>query len=389
MYDNNKIMKEVKALKMPKRYFQIDLDKLFSNDYYMILSIRKDAGKTTQALLLGLILFKLYGKITEYIRSDTAQITRKNITTLFDVIRKFGYIEKLFDGEYNDIMYKSQIKKFFLVLRDADGNVIKTCDRVLCAVHSLEEAEDMKSSYNSPDSDYMIFDEFLDTKRSSVTQMTELQHQVSTIGRGREDFHCVMLGNNTSPYSFWWDEFTLNDMIPDLNYGNYIEFRTRLGTTMYIKLWEVSEEAKDIISKAKVRFSGFDTPKMNIFNGLGAWSGQVHPHIPSEEMLDAQYLVYNRVYIKHRGRYVQLVTYCNNIGPYVYLHFANKPKMDDNIILCEYPEEVNEIYGVGNYLPEKAKKRLFKIINLRNQHKWYYSSNKVGDLMDDYFKSIR
>ena len=94
--DTKKIKAEIKKLNIPKEYFKIDMESFFSHDYTILLSIRQDAGKTTQALLLGCVLNKLYGTTTEYLRNDESQIRQKDIENLYNVVEKFGYIEKIF-----------------------------------------------------------------------------------------------------------------------------------------------------------------------------------------------------------------------------------------------------------------------------------------------------
>lgn len=374
---------------MPKEYFNIDLDVWNTHDIYMILSIRQDAGKTTQSLLLGIVLFKLYGTTTEYMRCDETQLTRANLETIYDVILKFGYIEKLFKGEYNSLDYRPQLKKFFLCQRDEDGNIVKKCDRPLLVAHSLENWKRYKSSYNNPLGDFIVFDEFMDTDRQTNTQMVELQNNLSTIGRNREAAHCIMLGNNTNQYSFWFEEFLIENDIPNLNYGGYIENKTELGTTFYCTLWSLSDKKKDEIKLKKVRFSGFNTPKMNAFNGIGAWSGLSHPHIPDNDMLHNDFLIYDRLYIKHRNRYVKVKVYQNDDGLYTFCHYASKPLLDDNIILTLHPTKYGEIYGTGRYAPKFLNDKISMIMNLKVQSLWYYATNSVGELIADYFKELR
>lgn len=88
-YNIKQINSEIKKLHIPKEYWKINLESFFNHDYTILLSIRQDAGKTTMSLLLGLVIYKLYGFTTEYIRNDNAQITQANIETLYDVILKF------------------------------------------------------------------------------------------------------------------------------------------------------------------------------------------------------------------------------------------------------------------------------------------------------------
>ena len=95
-YDTDKIEKEWQRLKIPPEYHFFNLDEIFTNDISFYLSIRKDAGKTTNAIILGMILHKLYGVTCEYIRNDTEQTVFGVIGKLFDTIKDLNYIQRLF-----------------------------------------------------------------------------------------------------------------------------------------------------------------------------------------------------------------------------------------------------------------------------------------------------
>ena len=57
-YDIKWMNSELKRIGSPERY-RFPLKEIFDNDYAIILSMRQDAGKTTTALLLGLLLYKV------------------------------------------------------------------------------------------------------------------------------------------------------------------------------------------------------------------------------------------------------------------------------------------------------------------------------------------
>lgn len=129
MWDYNVIMREFKRIGMPNEYQHIRVDKLLTNDYYMMMSIRKDAGKTTNALVLGLIVNKNFGDTIEYLRCDENQIRKSSVETMFDVIKDNNYIAKIWDNEYNTIIYKPMIKKWYLAYVDKkEGKLVKTCE---------------------------------------------------------------------------------------------------------------------------------------------------------------------------------------------------------------------------------------------------------------------
>ena len=389
-FDVELVKKEIRKLKIPKEYFKMNLEEINAHDISMFLSIRKDAGKTTQALIIGMVLNKLYKYEIEYLRVDDSQTRESNIDNIFDVIIKFDYISKIYDGKWNGIEYKKRTKRFYLVKREGE-DIIARSERPILLIHSLQQWSDMKSGYNNTNGNWFVLDEIFDTNRSTSNQILEFANQISTITRERPEARVIMLGNNLNKYSFWFDEFDVMKDIENLNYGGYIDHTTPLGTTLYITLFDISEGKKEDVLKRKIRFFGFNTPKMAAFNGLQAFSGNQWQHVPNDEMLDPKYLLYNRIYIFHRGRYIQICIYYNKKQEYVFLHWANKPLMDDNIILTASPDAQNRqhIYGFGKLCQnDNIKAKLSLVRSLREQKLWFYSSNSVGDLVHDYFKSI-
>ena len=391
-YNIDEVNREIKKLKIPKEYWSIPVEDCFTTDFTMLLSIREDAGKTTQALLFGLVLHKLYATTTEYLRNDRAQITRKNIATIYKTVKEFGYIEKCYNGKYNDVEYAPMLKRFHLVKKDSEGNVIDKEEEPLCVIHSTEEAEEYKSSYVNPHGDYVILDEFMDSGRPSYQLWTDFMTAISTIcrpgSRGREDrAFAIMLGNNTSQFSQWFDDFCISDRIGDLKYGGVIRWETELGTTGTCRLLEVSERQKKKIEQRRVRFFGFPTKKAAQFIGTAEWSGKTFPH-PTER-LDYECKKYARLYIYHRDRYIQLELFQFEEGRKVFAHFAKPPMLDDNIIMTLFPQKKCEVYGFGKYQNNMKIKRIIDTyFRLKNENRWIYASNMVGELVEDFQKNV-
>ena len=387
-YNVEKIRKEIKKLGIPKEYFRIDLKSFFEHDYTILLSIRQDAGKTTQSLLLGLVLHKLYGDVIEYLRNDESQIRQRDIENLFNVIKQYHYIEKLYSGRWNHIEYFPRSKKFKLCKKE-DDEIIEYENEPVCVVHSNENWQNMKSSYNSPKGDFIILDEFMDTKRATNYIWSEFMNNISTIGRpdapGREP-HVLMLGNNSNQYCFWFDDFCISDQIENLKFGGRIESNTKRGTTLCCYLLEQSEIQKKRIHEGKIRFFGFDTRKASQFIGLSEWSGNDYKHLDFK--LDYDELITRRIYIKHRNVYMQIELFYNEeIGRFCFVHRSGEPKYDDNIVLTLNPSGKNEFYGIAEFR-NKIFKRIKPILALRKENLWFYESNYIGELINDYFQNI-
>lgn len=395
--DIEQVKRWVKKLNIPKEYWKIDLDKFFTHDFNLYMSIRENAGKTTQALILGLVLRRLYGTRTEYLRCDEQQIARASVEALYDTVVSLGYVEKLFPKMYNNVEYSTTQKSFKLVWVDDDGKVVKKQDDPFCVLHSNENWKKYKSSYNSPKGDFIVFDEFIDTNRPTYRQMTELMNNISTIGRvgskqRRNNVHVLMLGNNTDEFSHWWDDFTITEEIKALQkFGSDFDVITELGTSLYCKLIDLNDNKKQEVKKKKIKFFGFNTPEMAQFNGTQVWAQTEYQQIPDNDMLNKDNLIPSRVYINHRNRFIKLDLYkTNETGYYVFLHWANEPEQDDCLILTMNPLKKNEVFGFGeSNLSDRVYNILKKFKLLKSENRWFYLNNQIGAIVDDYIKNTR
>lgn len=394
--DVSKVKKAIKKLNIPKDYWGIDLNTFFEYQWNIYLSIRQTGGKTTQALLFGLQLAALYPDkyCIEYLRNDASQIVRSNVETLFDTVKKYGYIEKIFNKKYNDVVYKPITKKFYLALTDSEGSVIDEAPDPICILHSLEDWKKMKSVYNNPRGNYIVLDEFPDTDRATYKIFPELLNMVSTIGRPlaadrMEWLHILLIGNNSDEYCFYFDDFQINEEIPYLKFGGSITFKTEYNTTGICKLLELGEAQKERLKNKNIPYIGFPGKKAAQFTGESEWGGEQYKHISFDLNYDECF--FRRAYIRHRGRFIQIDLFNNEkIGRFAFFHFSNEPKYDDNLIFTIDPEAASDIYGFGKYEKrEKILKTCKKITDLYKENRVYYASNKVGSLTSDFIKNIR
>ena len=393
-YDIPKIKREIKKLNIPNKYYKINLDQLFTHDFYMMISIRENSAKTTQTLITGMVMNAIDGTQIEYLKSDTAQIRQKGTENLFNVIRQLGYIDKIYKGRWDDVIYKPRSRRFYLCKHD-DERIIED-DKPLCIVHSLEESEDLKSVYTNPFGNFIVYDEFLDSKRPTMDQWSELMNLISTIGRpgtrlddktGRPMAHCIMLGNNTNVYNHWFDDFCISEEIQKLKFGHYFEMKTQMGTSLICYMLDQDETLKENVEKGRIHFFGFPTKKAAVFNGITEWSGKTYKHL-NFTIRDLR-PIYNRLFIRYRGRLIQLELYKDK-NYFVFAHFASEPFRDDNIIMCTDPEEKQEVYGYGSYENnERIAKLIRTFIRLKIENRWYYASNYVGEIVDDFEKNIK
>lgn len=391
------IKKKIKSLKIPKEYWGIDIDEFFNHQWNIYLSIRETAGKTTQSLIFGLVLNYLYPNhyTIEYLRNDQSQTTKANIETIFDTIISLGYIQKIYGEKYNSLDYASRTKKFYLCKRDDDGSIIERAADPVCTVHSLERYADYKSSYVvHPKGKYIVLDEFPDTARATYGLFTELLNAISTIGRplspeSSDWLHILLIGNNLDPYCYLYDDLMIADQIPSLTFGGKIEFRTEYNTTGIVKLLELGETQKKRLTERNIPFLGFAGKKAAPFTGVTEWGGKSYKHLDFE--LDYKNCITRRLYINHRGRYIQLDLFSDQEkGKYIFAHFSNAPLLDDNIVFTIQPEKKREVYGFGKYEKnERILKLCKKVVNIYQEQRFIYASNMVGSLIDDFIKNIK
>lgn len=394
--DIEKIKKKVRSLKIPREYWGIDIDSFFSYQWNIYMSIRETAGKTTQSLIFGLVLNSLYPDkySIEYLRNDTAQITRGNIENMFETVVKFGYVSKIYSNKWNDVVYKAQTRKFYLCKRNGDGDILDQDEEPICIVHSLEKAYDIKSGYVNNRGNYIILDEFADCSRATYQVFPQLLNMVSTIGRplspGRTEWlHILLLGNNTDRYNFYFDDFEISDQIETLSFGGAITFKTEYNTTGICRLLELGETQKKRLADKNIPFLGFPGKKAAQFTGVTEWSGKQFRHADFDLNYDDCY--FRRAYIRHRNRYIQIDIFKEEErGKFAFAHFASAPKLDDNVIYTLEPEKAIEVYGFGKYCRnEKILKVSKEITNLLQENRFYYQSNRVGSLIEDFIKNIK
>ena len=398
-YDIKEVERELNRLNIPNKYRNIPIKEVLTNNYTMIVSIRENAGKTTEGLLIGAILHKTRGITIEYIRSDNDQTRRKSVENLFGTIINCKYIEKIFRGKYNSVSYMSQQKKFFLVKRDSDGAIIEKAEKPFCAVHSNEEWSSLKSTYNNPSGLFIFYDEFMDSGRATMNQWEEFMNNISTIGRpdsrrdddGSSLVHVLMTGNNSNVYSHWFDDFCISEKVRELSFGHSFREKTQMGTTIYFKLLDPDEGIKKKVKEGRIDFFGFNTKKAAAFTGISEWSGKTFPHLEFNLNSKDVRKVYDRLFVRHRGRLIQMELYHSKENrEFVFCHFASEPYKNDNIILTLNPRAKCDVYGRGEY---ESNKRVYELIRiyfrLRAEDRFRYASNFVGEILDDFEKNIK
>lgn len=372
-YDLKAIQKELNKV-VPSRYAYYDISDIFSEDISFYCSIRKDAGKTMNALLLSMVLYKLYKIRTEYVRNDKEQTTEANVGDLFDKIIDFGYVSVLFQT-WNDITYK-RIEKAFHLCRREDGEIVEIDEHPLLAVKSNENYRAYKSGYNSARSWFIIWDEFLDSKQPHSVLVQKLFENISTFGRDDPRLHVIALSNGVNKYDAVFDDFCIAKEIEFLDFGEHTRILTDLGSSYYFEMIKVSEERKEQLQKKKLRFFGISKNKFAHFTGVQAWQGFNYQHLTGDEEIECNDL-YAFVYHRTKWMAIRVITLKGDMKPIIHIVKSYAPTKNNTWVYTLNPSKINEKLFID--CPKFLKEAY-------NENRMYFCDNNIGLLFDDFLQ---
>lgn len=385
-YDWNKIKKEYEKLNTPSDRYQIPWDAILQGAKYFEILSKRSTGKTTNWILLGMVMNKLYGTEIQYIRATEDELKPTYAEEIVTVLRTYEngyYIKKITNGEYNDIYY--HWRKFYYQYRDENGNITKKSDRHFMTMLSVDNHEDYKSTYNAPYGDIIIFDEFI-RKYYPPNECINFMDLTKTIIRDRLSPIIVMLANNTNFNSQYFEELEISREIKKLSEGKSDIIVTDYGTKMYIeyvglKLTDEGTRRKD---KHNSIFYGFKNPKLASITGGQVWAFESVQHIPDKETQTNRKIIFRNLYLKHGIELLQLeIIKSKELGLHLEVHRANRTYEDSIILTLKELESKQYYFGLGN-------NRLYKILKkLIEDRRVYYSSNEVGSIFKDYIKQYK
>lgn len=372
--DWQKIRKEYKKLKCPNNVWNPLTLPLGKCGYYMVLSDRS-RGKTTNALLLGMVMNKIDGSIIEYVRQRREQIMPKFILSLFSTIIQYGYVEKITNGEYNTIRNKS--RRGYYAHVNENGEMDKIATEPFIHFAGIDECMDLKSTYNSPNSNIIIFDEFI-SKIYYRDECVDFLDIVSTYFRMRTNGIIMMLANTIDKNSPYFDELSLRDAIDKIHMGENEIVTTSMGTKIYMEiLGTVANSQKRLVNKW---FFGFKNPKLASITGTESWALPEFQHIPKNSKTE---IIRRGIFICHAGKYVALDIVLNDkIGYCVYAHPATIIHNDSIIYTSGNITDTRYKYRFGDMTFDKLSKLIWG--KMYNRNLFFFSDNSTGALVESY-----
>lgn len=339
---------------------------------WFVLTSERNTGKTTNLILIAMILNLRYGMKSAYLRQSADMITPKEMRNFMNVILACQYIQKLTDGEYNGVRYWA--RHYTFVFWDEDGKKAKESDPFLW-VGSVAENEVYKSTLNLPTCNMIIYDEFIssDYIPNEFVALCDLH---KTIARNRKNVKIFLCANTTNYYHEYFRELLIQEEVLTTKVNHSFIKATPLGTKVYYKMIGDKDPAREAVN---IEYYGFKNPRLKSITG-GDWSVNSYPHIQKEE----REVIYKGCFIFFNGRYYQLELVQNErLHLHVIVHLASSDRTAERIYTIEEIREAREVFGYGE------NKKIDKLLwLLYDNNRWYYSDNDVGFSVDSYVRRL-
>lgn len=382
------IQKKLLELGIPSGDVYIPSLPIESANYFVEMSMRS-VGKTTQYLLIGLLLYKEYGVRTEYIRTRSEMTEKKNIDNLYNVVVEYGYIEKIFEGKYNGLTYLAG--KWTLVKYDENNEIVDKDKDICCFCHNLsaKHVDTMKSSYNSPLGDWIIFDEFIPVNGITPDgEFLRFAQLLSTIKRMRKSTKIIMCANTINKHNSYFQEMNIRRIINDLKIGEEKVISTPKGTPVYVHLIGLNKAITDKRQFINNLYFGFDNPHLTSVVGGAEWEISNYPHLPKEAPEEIRETISKPYYFKYLDEVLVMeICVSSKLGMYAFMFEKTRPipeDMDCRIYTLETKTEKRERYGVGDGDPiDKA------LLHFWNTKQMFFATNEVGNLWENYLLTCK
>lgn len=372
----NAAIKLYKSLKTPSNKLNVLRDILpYERAWNLIAGVR-GSGKTTNLLLWGMCLHKTEHIQIQYIRQREKQLEPKAVKDLFKTVTDNHYIEKITDGEYNNVFYRG--RRWYYCYIDDTGNKIAQSENPFMVSLAVDNHLNLKSVYNAPRGDFILFDEFLTTDYYLENEFEQLNDLLSTIIRLRTTAHIYLVGNLIDYYSPYFSDMDILDIIQKMDFGEHKTVENQLGTQLHIFVQEPPD--KQDREKSNTLYFGWGKLNLTAITGTrGTWAFKQYPKPPKTD-----YTINSRRYIRMNGKYLCLEIRLYDNKAYIVSYF-DEPKTDKYIIYSvdsdiDYSHTVKYRNGYSD-----SDKMLFRLIN---EHRIYYTDNSAGAFLDTYLKMI-
>ena len=373
--DWSKVWREYNKLKVPGEFFS-PVGTPVEKAKYIVEMSERSTGKTTNWLLVGMILYRMYGTVIQYVRATDDQIKPSVAKGIFNVILGYEngrYIEEITDGEFNGIYIHWQ--KAYFCHYNEEGERDRIDDNYFMCYLSIQSNYSYKSVYNEPTGDLILFDEFIG-KNYQPNEFIQFLDLVSTIRRARLTPVIVMLSNTINPHSEYFKEMEITKEVNALKVGKSELVTTKGGTKIFIEA--IGGKKSKLKELGNMLFYGFKNPRIaTITGGDDVFAFDNYPHISFDEENDV--VIDRRLKLDTGTTLLSLdIVFTEDRGYVINVHECTRTYPDSVILTLEEIWDKQHIWGIGN------SSYLKFVWNLYKQNKFYYQDNSIGSLVEDY-----
>lgn len=372
-YDWDLIAKTYKSLGVPPEYDITEILPL-GNDAlkWYIANSERSVGKTTNVLLVGMVMYALYGTVTQLIRHTIDKASYYE--TLFDTIVAYNqgqYIKKLTNGEYDSVKY--HWKAFYYQRREKNGKYTRA-DDPFCVSLAADECYNLCSFYEAPRGDWIVLDEcFNETNKPE--EFVHFCHLVKTIVRERISDKIIVLGNNLDINNIWYRQLMIHNEVRKLRKGQSKIVKTSEGMPIFVVFMENRLPQKRRVFN-KLHF-GFNNPQLNAITGNGNWNVKMYPQACM--LKDRERICRGIFFSYHDDLFLEAEFVNSKSGVYILIHpsLESTSRQGEVLYTLLFPNADNELYFGHDKLSRK-------IIDFIRKKRVVYADNETGDLFAKY-----
>lgn len=377
-YDWNLITKEYRKLGIPPEY---DISGILtlgneSLKWYIITSERS-VGKTTNILLLGMIMNALYGTVIQLVRHHIAKASYYE--TLYDTICAYNngqYIKKLTNGEFNSVTY--HWKNFYYSKIDEKGKKVRS-EIPFCVSLAGDECYNLCSFYESPLGDWVVLDECFN-ESNTPEEFVHFCHLLKTIVRDRMSDKIILLGNNLDINNIWYRQLMIHNEMRKMKKGESKIVYTPEKMPIFVMFQENRMPEKRKIFN--FHHFGFGNPQLNAITGNGSWNVKQYP---LTRMLNDREEILRGIFISYHGDlFLELAFISSSSGKFIEVHptlesTARSGKITYTLTFPRHEKEV--LFGY-----DKLSKQILSMIERKRV---VFSDNETGDLFQKFIYESR
>lgn len=335
---------------------------------------QRSNGKTYAVLKKILTHYIKKKTASAYIRRYAEDIRPANIKNLLSP--HINLIRKLTRGKFNNFILKSNCFYLCYIPENSKTGKPEKIDPTPCLyLISLSQWEHTKGA-DRGQLDYLVFDEFCTRAKYLENEFIIFSNVISSLIRNREPQAIYMLANTVNKYCPYFEEMGLYN-IEDIKQGEIYLYDYNDEKTQVAVEYSRQAGATDTVSK----FFAFENPQLDMIKN-GAWEEANYRHLEKRYTKDDIYFTF---YLQFTNHILKANVYkVNKDLCILFFRCTNLPSITDSDTL--YTDRPTTCLNhVNSFLICNTKKQEL-IKNIIMQNKDYYSSNSVGEIVNNFKK---